>query len=126
MSTRQALTDDQKKQEKLNTQRAEEFTQAYKGPVLSQLATFNQILPNIIDNLIKECLVLYQKVDTLTSENQKVNGELATLKAVSKAKPVNDVKLNTEPHPTYPPKSTPELIPNVKIPPDQVPKLTRK
>lgn len=86
MSNRQVVSDEQKKQEKLNTQRAEEYTQQFKGPILSQLATFNQVLPNIIDNLIKQCLALHQQIDTLTSEKQKVYGELATLKALDPKK----------------------------------------
>lgn len=82
MSNRQVVSDEQKKQEELNIKRAEEYTQAYKGPVLSQLATFNQVIPNVIDNLIKGILELHKQVDSLTSENQKLNGELAVLKAV--------------------------------------------
>jgi len=86
MSGRQQLSDEQQKQQKINNERAEQYAQQFKGPVLSHQATGNQVIPNTIDSLIQQCLMLHQQVDSLTSKLKDSNGELSTLKAVNSDK----------------------------------------
>ena len=84
MSNRQQLSDEQKKQLEISQQRLDELTQKYKGPILNLLTQCSQIIPNVVDQLVHECLNLESKIYDLTSKNQKIQQELSVLKATSK------------------------------------------
>jgi len=95
MSTRQEVSDEKQKQLEMYQRRLDELTQKYKGPVLTLQTQSAQVIPNAIDQLVHQVVELESRIYKLTNENQKINGELAVLKATS---PKKDDK-NPQPKP---------------------------
>jgi len=109
MSTRQQISDGEKKQLELDQQRLDEYTQKYKGPVLSLQTQCSQLIPNVIDQLIATCVELHKRVDIMTSKKEKVEAELATLKAVANSdKKKGNGPVKQEQVPVCAPGSTPK------------------
>ncbi len=82
MSTRQKITDEQQKQDKVKAELFDFYANKYKGPVLSLQTQSAQLIPNVIDSLISECIKLHTELDGVNVTNKKLEGELAALKAV--------------------------------------------
>ena len=77
--------DDESKENEALQELADGYVNNLKMPVIAQLATLSQVVPNSIDKLINDCMILSKQVNELTKERTKLLQELA----VNKAKDLN-------------------------------------
>lgn len=68
----------------LNQKRLNDYLQQFKAPVLALMSNMTQTLPNTIDELIKQCVVLEGQIEVLTTENKKLLDEKVLAKTIVK------------------------------------------
>lgn len=78
--------------QQLNQKRLNEYLQQFKAPVLTVMANMTQTIPNTIDELIKQCVLLEGTVEKLTTENKKLMDE----KVLANSQSVTGKKTNVK------------------------------
>lgn len=64
----------------LDQKRLAEYTKGFKIPIQNIMADVTQIIPNTIDQLIKQCIILETQLKTVTDERDKLLLEKTTAK----------------------------------------------
>lgn len=64
----------------LDQKRLAEYTKGFKIPIQNIMADVTQIIPNTIDQLIKQCIVLETQLKKVTDERDKLLLEKTTAK----------------------------------------------
>lgn len=82
MSTRKTVSDEKQKQDEVKAELFTFYANKYKAPVLSLQTQCAQLIPNVVDGLITDCVNLHTELDEVNLKNTKLEGELAALKAV--------------------------------------------
>lgn len=73
----------------LDQKRLAEYTKGFKIPIQNLMADVTQIIPNTIDQLIKQCIVLETELKKVTDERDKILLEktMAKIPKITESKP---------------------------------------
>lgn len=82
----------------IDQKRLAEYTKGFKIPIQNIMADVTQIIPNTIDQLIKQCIILETQLKTVTDERDKLLLEKTTAK----------IPKIIENPPNHPPKNQPK------------------
>ena len=83
----------------LDQKRLSEYTKGFKIPIQNLMADVNQIVPNTIDQLIKQCVLLEMELKKVTDQRDKLLLEKTTVKTPKIVKPCPD-RVNESNNPT--------------------------
>jgi len=75
-----------KEEQKKYNEIFQKLSQKFKGPILNLQTQCSQVIPNVIDQLIQNCVELSVKLDRAIIEKQKIAEVLAKLQTASKPK----------------------------------------
>jgi len=70
----------------IDQERLTAYVQQFKAPFQAILANLNQTGPNVIDQLIQQCVTLEMQVKTLQEQNEKLVQEKTLAKTIIKDK----------------------------------------
>lgn len=75
-----SVSAEQQKQQDTANSLLDQYNQQFKSPILASLASFNQSIPNIIDQLSQQCVRLTIENQTLTKSVEALQLEKTTAK----------------------------------------------
>lgn len=84
----------QKQPPVLDQKRLSEYANQFKAPLQAILATLNQAGPNVVDQLIQQCVTLEMQTKALQDQNDQLIKEKTLAKTIVKeeVKPIPELK----------------------------------